>query len=286
MPFGANYMTLPALVLRNGKLVLPAQANISVFNPALYGAHGVYESLQVVNGTVFEQVAHVDRLMQSAGLLGITVAAPRSTVDGWLHEVLDANHARDCVLRMLVLGAGLREESVTFVWPQEAPVYPAPLYDPGAGVITFEGERFLPSCKSLNTLVSSLARRRAVATGAHEAFLHHGGHLTEGSNSNLFVVIEDELLTPPAAQVLPGVTRDVVLRLADKYSVPYREVALPLASVPRWSECFITSTNRHVMPVAIVDGRPVGSGRPGPTTQRVAGLFEEYFCEATAGQGK
>ncbi len=162
-------MSLPTLVARNGKLISPSQASVSVFNPALYGAYGVYESLQVVGGTVFEQKAHIDRLVQSATFIGIAMPVPRADFDGWIHDALEANHARDCVLRILVLGAENHEESRVFLWPQPAPVYAPQLYDPGAAAITFEGQRAFPTCKSLNTLVSSLARRKAVALDAHEA---------------------------------------------------------------------------------------------------------------------
>ena len=204
-------MPLPTLVSRNGKLVPPAQATISVFSPALYGAYGVYESLQVVHGVVFAQATHLDRLAQSAAMLELPLPAPRPIFEQWVAEALRVNGAEDCVLRILLVGSDGSGETSAFIWPQPANTYDPSLYRLGAGVITFEGQRALPTAKSLNTLVSSLARRRAAAVGAHEALLCHDGHVTEGSNSNLFAVMGGVVLTPPADQVLSGVTRDLIL---------------------------------------------------------------------------
>ena len=140
-----------------------------------------------------------------------------------------------------------------------------PFIAKGATAITFEGQRSLPQAKTLNTLVSFLAQRYARAAGVHEGLLHHDGHLTEGSNSNLFAVIDDTLLTAPAQQVLSGVARDMVFHVAGQDGIPLRETDLQLSDLPRWDECFITSTSRHVMPLTAIDGRPVGDGRVGPT---------------------
>ncbi len=160
--------------------------------------------------------------------------------------------------------------------------YPAAFYAHGAPAITFEGQRFLPEAKSLNTLVSFLSRRRAHAIGAHEGLLHHDGYFTEGSNSNLFAVIDGVVLTPPAGQVLAGVTRDVLISLAAQNGIVLQETRLAVCEQSNWAECFITSSSRHIMPVTTIDGRPVGDGRVGPLTRRLMTLFEAYFAQATA----
>ncbi len=270
-------MRLPTYVLRNGALVLPAQASISVFNPAIYGAFGVYESMQVAGGVVFAQEEHLQRLARSAGILGLHLPADRATFGRWIAELLQAHAVTDCTLRLFVVGGEEGREATAFVWPQPATAYPASFYLQGVSALTYEGERYLPQAKSLNTLVTFLARQRVQAVGAHEALLHHAGCLTEGSNSNLFAVIDREVLTAPADQVLSGVTRDLLVRLAREQGIVIREVSLALADVLQWSECFITSTSRHVMPISVIDGQPVGSGQVGPLTHRLAAMFEEYF---------
>jgi branched-subunit amino acid aminotransferase/4-amino-4-deoxychorismate lyase len=270
-------MRLPTYVLRSGELVLPAQASISVFNPAIYGAFGVYESIQVAGGVVFAQEAHLQRLARSAEILGLPLPVDLSTFGRWIAQVLQVHAATDCTLRLLVVGEQEGSKATTFIWPQPATVYPASFYLHGVPAITFEGERYLPQAKSLNMLVTFLARRQAQAAGAHEALLHYEGRLTEGSNSNLFAVIEGEVLTPPATQVLSGVTRDFLISLAREQGIMIREATLTLAEAPRWSECFITSTSRHVMPVTAIDAQPIGSGQVGPFSRRLAAVFDEYF---------
>lgn len=275
-------MSLPSYVLRNGELVLPAQASITVFTPAIYGAYGVYESMQVVGGRAFAQELHLQRLARSADILGLRLPGDRTLFARWIADVLAANAVQDGVLRLFVVGEDADRPATVFIWPQPPQIYPPRLYTEGAEVITFAGERYLPQAKSLNALVTFLARRQAAAAGAHEALLHHAGFLTEGSNSNLFAVVAGAVLTPPADQVLAGVTRDLLVALAAERGVAIREAPLPLADLPRWAECFITSTSRHVMPVTAVDGRPIGDGRVGPWTRRLAAIFEEAFQRLTA----
>ncbi|MDQ1301158.1 MAG: hypothetical protein QG637_1079 [Chloroflexota bacterium] len=274
-------MQLPTYVLRNGALVLPAQASITVFSPAIYGAYGVYESMQVVRGVVFAQALHLQRLARSAEILGLRLPGDRTTFDRWIADVLAANAVGDATLRLFVIGEDAEGDATVFIWPQPPQLYPPQFYAEGVPAITCAGERYLPQAKSLNTLVAFLARRQAQALGAHEALLHHAGLLTEGSNSNLFAVMAGAVLTPPAEQVLAGVTRDLLISYAGARGISIREAPLALADLPCWDECFITSTNRHLMPVTAVDGRPVGDGRVGPVTQRMTAIFEATFQEIT-----
>lgn len=227
-------MTLPIYVSCNGALIAPSEAHVSVFNPALFGAYGVYESLQVVNGVPFELQAHLRRLAHSAQMIGLPLPADLDILAVWCRDTIAANEVSTCTLRLFVVGAEQGEGVTAYIWPQPATVYPQEYYTHGASVITYEAVRYLPQAKTLNTLASFLAQRRARAVGVHEGLLHHDGWLTEGSNSNLFVVLDGKVLTPPAHQVLSGVTRDLVVVLAAQHRLPLREVPLALADLPRW----------------------------------------------------
>jgi D-alanine transaminase len=143
-------------------------------------------------------------------------------------------------------------------------------------VVTYAGCRHLPECKSLNTLVNFLARRHAVRVGAQEAVLCSDGRLTEGARSNIFAVHRGELCTPPAGQVLSGITRDIVLALAIESGILVRERSLYLAEVDEYDEFFVTSTSMHVMPVVAIDDRVVGRGRVGRVTAEMVRQFEVY----------
>jgi branched-subunit amino acid aminotransferase/4-amino-4-deoxychorismate lyase len=275
-------MSLPIHVSRNGILIHPAQACVPVFTPALYGAYGIYESMQVVSGVVFALDAHLQRLAHSAALLELPLPTDALTVKRWIAEVLAANGCADCTLRLFVIGGESGAGSVAFIWPQPPTIYAPDHYTRGVTAITFPGHRFMPEAKSINTLASYLARLQAQSAGAHEALLTHDGCLMEGANSNLFAVVEGVVLTPPSDQVLAGVTREILINLAQRHGVAVCEATLTVADLDRWSECFITSTSRHVMPVTTVDGRPISDGEVGPLTRRLMTLYEEHFLQATA----
>jgi branched-subunit amino acid aminotransferase/4-amino-4-deoxychorismate lyase len=272
-------MSSPDFVSRNGVMIPAVEASISVLNPAIYGAYGVYESMQMVAGVVFEQEAHLRRLAYSSRVIGLPLPADVSTIGAWIDQLVAGQSVRDCTIRLFVVGPDNGGAPQAYIWAQPPTVFPESLYTEGAAAVTFEARRFLPEAKSLNTLASFLAQRSARAAGVHEAFLHHDGWLTEGSNSNLFAVLAGEVLTPPDDQVLSGVTRDLVMALARRAGIPLRAERLPLAEIGCWDECFITSTSRHLMPVTRIDDRPVGDGRVGPLTRRLQGLFEEDFAE-------
>jgi len=274
-------MSLPIHVSRNGVLIHPTQACVPVFNPAIYGAYGIYESVQVVNGIPFALDAHLQRLAHSAALLEMKLPADEPAFNRWITGVLAANSTAECTLRLFVIGAEKGGETVAYIWPEPPIAYPVSHYTHGAPAITFPGQRFMPEAKSMNTLVSYMARRQAQAVDAHEALLTHDGYLMEGANSNLFAVADGVVLTPPSDQVLAGVTRDILINLAHRHGVQVREAALTVASLGRWTECFITSTSRHVMPITTVDRKPIGSGEVGPLTRRLMALYEEYFARAT-----
>lgn len=277
-------MPPPTRISRNGVFLSPSSAAVSVLNPAIYGAYGVYESLQLARGVVFAKEAHLARLEHSARAIGLPLPASGQVIGRWIDEVVASEAVTDGTVRLFALGPDDGGEPSAYVWVQPPVNHSADLYTAGATVVTFEAQRFLPEAKSLNSLASYMAQRRARARSVHEALLHHDGHLTEGSNSNLFAVIDGELLTPPATEVLSGVTRDIVVMLARREDLPIREAPLWLTEVGRWTECFITSTSRHVMPVTQVDGKPVGAGGVGSLTTRLHSAYEAYFAAYLARQ--
>ena len=162
-------MALPVYVSRNGVLVSPSEACVSVLTPALYGAYGVYESMQVIGGVPFEEAAHLRRLARSAEILDLPLPADLVTFQRWIAATLAANGAPACTLRLFVVGPESGGEAIAYIWPQPLPVYPPTYYALGASALTFEGCRYLPQAKSLNSLVSFLAQRAARSAGVHEA---------------------------------------------------------------------------------------------------------------------
>ena len=215
----------------NGAIVPVEAASISLSHPAWQNGFGVYESIEVVAGLPFHLDEHMARLAESARLIDLDLPFPIETIIGWVSEVA-RRVGENCALRVVVLGViNEGDEQIAAILPQPLPRYPERLYRQGARVVTYAGCRHLPACKSLNTLVNFLARRHAVRKGVQEAILQSDGRLTEGARSNIFAVRNGELWTPPAGQVLSGITRDIVLRLAVESGVIVRERNLYLAEI-------------------------------------------------------
>ena len=268
-----------AHAILNGNLLPFDQACVPLNNKALLSAFGVYETIKVERGRPFYLEEHFRRLLHSAGMLGINLGVDGSTLVDWFEPLAKLYPAATYSLRMLALGAIDSAGPLIAMWPEPLPTYPADLYQHGAAAILYEGQRAIPACKSLNTLVNTLARQAATRAGALEGLLHHHGYLTEGARSNLFVVQQGQLFTPPAAGVLSGITRDVVLQVMQPTAYPISEVPLPV-DISLYDEIFISSTSMHVMPITRIDGQPVGTGRVGPVTQLVMTHFAAHYCHS------
>lgn len=270
--------TLPLLVSRNGRMIPPAEAHISIFNPVIFGAFGVYESIQLFRGVIFLLNDHLQRLVESAAAIELELPANLETVARWTHEAIAANGCEDALIRLFALGPTVHGGPEVFIWPEAPRSFAPEMALQGVGAVSYPGERALPHAKSLNTLVNHMARVRAQKANEHEGLLvDRHGFVTEGSSSNFFVVENGVVVTPPAEDVLAGVTQEEVLKLAARLAFPVERRCLPLDEVGRWTEAFLTSTSRHVLPLVRLDGRVIGSGQPGPITRALQAAFEAHF---------
>ncbi len=214
-------MTLPHVVSHNGQLIAPSDAHISIFNPVIFGAFGVYESIQLYQGVIFRLDDHLQRLADSAAAIELALPAGLDTIARWTQEAIAANGCRDALIRMFALGPAPGHAPEIFIWPETPRAFPPEMYQQGVGAVTFHGERALPHAKSLNTLVNHLARMNAQKAGEHEGLLVDRHHcVTEGSTSNLFIVQGGVLLTAPDEDVLAGVTQLELLKLAGELGLP------------------------------------------------------------------
>ena len=270
-------MSTPVLVSRNGAVIPPEDARVHVQNPAVTSALGVYETLQVVNNHIFHLDDHLGRLRRSADAIHLKLPASLDTLADWARDLVTRAHPSEATLRILALNSDPYTAPAVYMLLLPPIRHPRELYEQGAAVVTYDGERALPTAKTLNTLVNFLARQKARALGAHEGLLVARDGIREGATSNIFAVIGGALVTPPDHLVIAGVTRDIVIRLAREqgYRLIFRP--LPRSSIPLWQEAFITSTSRHVMPVTSVDGVPINGGQIGPMTRELMAAFEACF---------
>ncbi|MBI4446283.1 MAG: aminotransferase class IV [Acidobacteria bacterium] len=263
-------------VVVNGERLRAEEAQTSLFNAAFLASFGVYETVKIDRGRPFCLEEHLRRLLQSAQIIELELETDVATLACWFTQLLEVDPQATWTLRILALGADGGAPPLIAMQAMPLPTYSKTLYQEGASAVLYEGQRALPTCKSLNGLINYLARRAAVRAGALEGLLHHNGYLTEGSRSSLFAVHRGKLLTAVAAEVLAGVTRDIIVQIMRDSDHPVTEAPLPVA-LDLYDEIFISATSMHVMPITKVDDRLIGEGRVGPITKEVMARFEDQY---------
>lgn len=274
---------LTRFVSCNGELIPPPAAAISVLGSTLYGAFGVYESIQLWNGVVFHLADHLERLLASAAAIGLPLAGDLAAHQKWVTDLIQAEgNPATATIRLFAIGPEQDMLPRSFIWLETLHAPSAQMFAQGVGAVSYRGERTLPTVKSLNTLINTLARHAAQAAGENEGLLVDGaGNVREGATSTFYVVQDGGLLIPPREYILEGVTLQIVLDLAEQAGIPVRRVSLPLSGRGGWDEAFLTSTSRHVLPLVRLDGAPIGNGAPGPVTGELYRRFEGYFAGIT-----
>lgn len=275
----------------NGEITEAAQARVSVLDTGFTFGDGVYETLRTYGGRPFHLDKHFRRLRESLGRLDIALPLSDQELASRLRELLGAaGNAESYVRLMVTRGVGdvtykfdrIKGPTVVMIVKPYEPL-PAQTYETGAPVILSSVRRnhplaLDPAIKSINLLNNILAMQEAVAKGALEAImLNDLGEVAEGAGSNVFVVHDGALLTPPLeAGILAGITREVVLALAREMSLPVREDILRVPDFLAADEAFLSSSLKEVVPIATIDGKPVGSGTAWPVTRRLLAAYREY----------
>lgn len=266
-------MNIYPLLIHHGELIDASAATLPVYTPALVGALGVYETILALEGRYVALTEHLQRLVVSARGAELQLDVTMPTLQTWCRQLLAANEPTGLV-RVLVLDLA-RPQADVFLYQMPYTPFPPAVYEQGVRVIVYHGERALPQVKSFNTLVPGLARKAALAAGAHDALLvDRNGNITEGSNCNVFAVIDGQLAAPPLGVVLEGTVMARTLALADDLGIPVIRRPLPLAELPRWQEAFLTSTRRRILPISHVAQQPLGSA--GPFTRRLLAAYWQW----------
>ncbi|UZR27505.1 D-amino acid aminotransferase [Methylococcus mesophilus] len=269
------------LVYLNGEFLPLEQARVSVLDRGFLFGDGVYEVIPVYGGRPLRLEEHLTRL--DGSLRGIRMASPLSRAEwaGVVGRLIDGPDDQSVYLQV-TRGAGPRRDhaipaGVTpTVFAMCSPIAPVPFA--GVRAITLDDIRWRwCNIKAITLLPNVLLRQEAVDRGCAEAVLVRDGRVTEGTASNVFAVIDGVIVTPPKGpELLPGITRDLVLELVQAEGLPARERAISLAEFAGADEIWITSSTREVLPVVELDGRPVGRGTPGPVWERVSALYQDF----------
>jgi D-alanine transaminase len=280
------------IVYFNGAYIPKDEVRISPDDRGFVFADGIYEVARSYGGRILGLDLHLRRLADGLAAIEIGGVDVPGFVDVF-REVLQRNGmgAADATIYLQVTrGAAPR----THWFPNPLPpptVYVeakgfTPRADPAVGVdvITVPDIRWTRcDIKAIGLLPNTLANQRARAAGAYEAVFIRDSVAIEGTASNLFAVVDGEVRTAPANNfILPGVSREIVLRLCRRHDIRHTELPVFLEDLARASEVFLTGTSIEVMPVVHVDGKPVGSGRPGPMARDLLRLFRAETVRTTA----
>jgi branched-chain amino acid aminotransferase len=275
-------------VFIDGKYYDGRAAKISVFDHGLLYGDGVFEGIRAYHGRVFKLREHIDRLFCSAKAILLHIPMSHADLMRAVVEACRKNKISDGYIRLVVTrGVGTlglspnrcKNPSVIII-ADKIQLYPPALYQKGMEIVTVATTRNLhsalnPAIKSLNYLNNILAKIEATHAGCEEAvMLNAEGFVAECSGDNLFIVKKGALLTPPlSAGALYGITRGVVMELAEEEGLAVSEPNLTRYDLFNADECFLTGTGAEIVPVVKIDGRVIGAGKPGPITRK---LEEEY----------
>lgn len=264
---------------------------MSVFDRGFLYGDGVFEGIRAYRGRVFRLDQHVDRLFRGAKAILLEPPVAAEELKGIIREGVRRGGSGDCYIRVVVsrgqgdLGLDPRNchtPSTLVVIVDTIALYPKEAYEEGLDIISCVTRRNMPTAlnpniKSLNYLNNILAKIEVGQAGAHEGLmLNHMGYVAEATGDNVFICRDGEVMTPPAhTGILEGVTRQVVMELAAEMGLPLRQEMLTLYDIYCADECFLTGTAAEIVPVARVDGREIGGGRPGPVTKRLMARFRE-----------
>jgi D-alanine transaminase len=285
---------MPGVVYLNGEFLPRERATLSVDDRGFIFGDGIYEVTRVVNGRLFEADRHMRRLFY--GLRGIGIES-RLTAE----QIIDI-HYRLIRENELTSGEGYVYLQVTRGAAPRTHYFPpagtAPTVflststftpnrahrEQGATAITYPDIRWSRcDLKTVNLLGAVLAKQQAVAAGSLEAVFIRDGVITEGSHTNVFGVIDGELRTYPRSNyILPGITRDVLLELAVEEGVNVRETPILQQEIGRLDELFVTGTTSDVTPIVQLDGRPIGTGKPGPITRQLGAALDRKLYASPA----
>jgi branched-chain amino acid aminotransferase group I len=277
------------LVHVGGELVPRAQAKVSVFDSSVQGGDAVWEGLRVYDGKVFRLEQHLARLEASAKALAFVQIPSREEVKRALFDTLRANGMKDGAHVRLTLTRGVKVTSgMSPRWNRSGPClivlaeWKAPVYGSGGlKLVTSAIRRNAPQCLDSkihhnNLLNNILAKIEADAAGADDAvMLDVEGYVAETNATNLFLVKQGVLRTPTADHCLPGITRAVVLEIARDERLPHEVRRISLSELHSADEVFTTGTMGELAWVKEIDGRTIGDGKRGPTTQRLCELFAD-----------
>ena len=270
-------------VYLNGQYLPVDEAKVSVMDRGFLLGDGVYEVIPAYAGKLFRLEDHLERLNNS--LKSIRLINPHNQEEwrGLLTPLLQTGIDQSVYLQITRGPAPKRDHAFPrnvkpTVFAMVSTINPHTDENNGLKAISLEDNRWkLCDTKAITLLANVLLRQQAVNQDCAEAILFKDGYLTEGAASNVFAVLNGILVTPPKSPaILPGITRDIILEIAEKNNIPHSQRAITKEEIEGASEIWVTSSTREIIPITELDGAPVGDGKPGPVWKAFFKLFQDY----------
>ncbi|TWT82026.1 Branched-chain-amino-acid aminotransferase [Planctomycetes bacterium CA13] len=276
----------------NGEYFDRENAKVSVFDHGLLYGDGVFEGMRIYGGKVFRLREHLKRLWDSAQAIALPIPISLDQMSIDVNSTVAANDLENGYIRLVVTrGVGpLGLDPFKCSNPQviiiadTIKLYPEEYYRDGLQLVTASTIRnhpaaLSPRIKSLNYLNNIMAKIEGLKAGCIEALmLNHKGEVAECTGDNIFLVRDGVLITPPMdAGILEGITRDVVLELAEQEKIKVREIPITRYDVYVADECFLTGSAAEVIPAVKIDDRTIGNGKPGPVTKKLTEAFRKLI---------
>ncbi|RFU68720.1 D-amino-acid transaminase [Peribacillus saganii] len=282
-------------MILNGNITERTEIKIDLEDRGYQFGDGVYEVIRVYNGVLFTADEHLNRLEASARSIHLTMPCSTVEMKEQLLQLVEENKL-DTGIIYLQITRGVSPRNHLFPGAEVGPVYiaytrelasPTAAMENGVKTITVEDIRWLRcDIKSLNLLPNLLAKQKASENGCFEALQHRNGTVTEGSSSNVSIVVNGEVKTHPANNlILNGISRQVMIRLCTDNQIAVKEEIYTVEDLIGADEVFLTGTTTEVMPIIEIDGKKIGNGAPGPITRQIQTLFKaeiEKQCGQTA----
>jgi D-alanine transaminase len=274
------------MIYLNGEFMPIEQAKISVLDRGFIFGDGVYEVIPAYSRRPFRLAEHLARLQSSLDAIRIANPHPNAKWAELVGKIVAGNPWDDQnVYLQITRGAAKRDHAfpkglkpTVFLMASELVPPSAELVRTGAKAIVLPDFRWLRcDIKSTSLLGNCMLRTLAADEGCVEAILVREGWLTEASASNVFVVKNGTVLCPPKSHlILPGITYDVVLEIMRENAIPHEVRPVKEAELRSADEVWVTSSSREVLPITALDGKAVGTGKPGPVGAKVYALYQQY----------
>jgi D-alanine transaminase len=270
-------------VYLNGEYLPLDEAKISVMDRGFLFGDGIYEVIPSYSGHLFHFQDHMERLEHSLSSIRLLNPYDREQWLAILMPLLDASRNQSIYLQITRGVASKRDHAFPknvspTVFAMCSDIVCFADLDTGAKAISIDDSRWeLCNVKATTLLANILLRQQAVEQGCAEAVLVKDGYVTEGAASNIFAVIDGILITPPKGhEILPGITRDVILEIAGQNNIAYSEDIISLDALKTASEIWLSSSTREIIPVVLLDNEVIGLGTPGPLWQKMNLLFQAH----------